>query len=402
VRNSSLHAALHAYAEAAAAALAAETAKGADVPFEVREQGGSRRSGRPALYCYRPLTDRFIASRDRLLLRLESAPAARRALGRLDGLGAYVPKEGDPVGAALRRLLEEVFADTSRFDFSSERFDRAYEALEQTVYADRSLATVVVPVFGVELETEETALGEDLWLMRADARDDLPPEMGGEDTVVAVYEGEEKAGDPPAVATARWRLGRLVTALRLFDAVAPALGPVGWVRRDGGGWRLAAVGGAGRPRGVLVLPAAQDDELRAFVALVARRIPRGGELAWALARYEMGCERPDPLEALTDHLLALRALLEPEGPASGRLAQRLAALCARPPDRPELAARIAHATALERAIVAGVAPPSADADGLVEEVARHARALLRDTLCGHLDSDVRALADELLAEAVPA
>ena len=47
----------------------------------------------------------------------------------------------------------------------------------------------------------------------------------------------------------------------------------------------------------------------------------------------MGCERLSPFEALTDYLLALRALLEPEGPASGRLAQRLAAICARPEDR---------------------------------------------------------------------
>jgi hypothetical protein len=403
VRNTSLYAALRAYAEEAATALAAETANGADVPFEVREHGGSRRSGRPALYCYRPLTDRFIASRDLLLLRLESAPGARRALGRLDGLGAYVPKDGDPVGAALRRLLEEVFADSTHFEFSAERFDRAYGVLEQTVYADRSLVTVAVPVLGLELEADEMVLGEDLWLVPAGARDDLPAEAGGEDAVVAIFEGEERAGEPSTVATARWRLRRLVTALRLFDVVAPALGPVGWLRRDGGEWRLSAVGGAGRPRGVLVLPAAQEDELRAFVALVARRIPRGGEVAWALARYEMGCERLGPLEALTDHLLALRALLEPEGPESGRLAPRLAALCAQPLDRPELAARMSHAAALERAIVAGVLPPSADAEGLVEEVARHTRALLRDTLCGHLDSDVRALADELLGEAaVPA
>ena len=46
----------------------------------------------------------------------------------------------------------------------------------------------------------------------------------------------------------------------------------------------------------------------------------------------MGCERLAPFEALTDYLLALRALLEPEGPASGRLAQRLAVICGRPED----------------------------------------------------------------------
>ena len=39
-------------------------------------------------------------------------------------------------------------------------------------------------------------------------------------------------------------------------------------------------------------------------------------------------------------------------------------------------------------------------DTLVSELAGHLRALLRDVLCGHLDADVRGLADEILAEAV--
>jgi hypothetical protein len=399
VRNSSLHAALSAYVEEAAAALAGETERGAEVPFEIVEEGGSRRARRPPLYCYRPLTDRFIAERDLLLVRLESAPAARRALGRMDGLAGYVDTDGDRVGAALRRLLGEVFDGSTDFTLSPERFARAYGVLEATVYAGRSVATVAVPLYGIELESDVVSLGDGLSLTRAGPRGDVPREAAGEDAVVAVFEGEERPGEPPAEVTARGRFRRLVTALRLFDVVAPALGPVGWTRRDGGSWRIAPVGGAGRPRGVLVVPASQEDELRAFVALVARRLPRAGEVAWALARYEMGCERGAPFDALTDHLLALRALLEPEGPASGRLPERVAALCARPPDRAAVAERVAHATALERAAIAGRAPATPDADALVSEMARHTRALLRDTLCGHLDSDLRGLADQLLAEA---
>ena len=71
---------------------------------------------------------------------------------------------------------------------------------------------------------------------------------------------------------------------------------------------------------MLVVTAEQEDELRAFCKLVSRRAPHGNELAWALRRFELGCERADPYEALSDHLLALRALLEPEGPSSGLLA----------------------------------------------------------------------------------
>jgi hypothetical protein len=173
---------------------------------------------------------------------------------------------------------------------------------------------------------------------------------------------------------------------------------VGWARTDGGAWRSVALGGSGRPGLLREIPAEQEDELRAFCSLVSRRTPRAGELAWALARFEMACERPDTGQALTDLLLAARALLEPEGPASGRLAGRLAALCALPERRAELAERVAHTISLERSIIAGLAADPA-LGGLVDELGGHVRALLRDVLCGHLDADLRVLADELLAEA---
>jgi hypothetical protein len=116
----------------------------------------------------------------------------------------------------------------------------------------------------------------------------------------------------------------------------------------------------------------------------------------------MGCERLAPFEALTDYLLALRALLEPEGPSSGRLAQRLAVICAQPQERAALAERTAHAISLERAVITGLAPAEPGVNALVDELAEHLRAVLRDVLCGHLDADVRAVADELLAQAAAA
>src|SRR5207237_4578026 len=127
-----------------------------------------------------------------------------------------------------------------------------------------------------------------------------------------------------------------------------------------------------------------------------------GEIAWALKRFELGCDRADPFEALTDHLVALRALLEPEGPSSGRLAQRLAALCALPEARSALAERVAHAISLERAVIAGLPPAQPGVDALVAEIASHLRALLRDVTCGHLVPDLRGLADRMLDGEAPA
>ena len=125
------------------------------------------------------------------------------------------------------------------------------------------------------------------------------------------------------------------------------------------------------------------------------------ELAWALARFEMGCERSSELEALSDHLLALRALLEPEGPTSGLLAGRLASLCAVPEERAGLTRRVLKAIALERDVITGAATEHASCDALVAELAGHLRAVLRDVLSGHLPPDLVRCADSLLSAQEP-
>jgi hypothetical protein len=215
-----------------------------------------------------------------------------------------------------------------------------------------------------------------------------------------VLRWEAAPGDVAPVAHARVRLRRLLTALRLYEAGSFTFGPLAWTRSGGGAWQPFALGTLGhRTDGTLLLPPEQEDELRAFCSLVARRTPRSGELAWALRRFEMGCERSVPAEALSDFLLALRGLLEPEGPASGRLGGRVAALCATEEERAELTERVARTAALERPVITGVAVDPA-IDALVAELAGHLRALLRDVLCGHLDADLRGIADEILAAAV--
>ena len=110
------------------------------------------------------------------------------------------------------------------------------------------------------------------------------------------------------------RLRRLQTALRLWDDAEPALGPTAWARTDGAPWlAIPLATGLRRTTGDCLLAPEEEDPLRAFCSLVARRTPKSGELAWALRRFELGCERGTPLEALTDWLLTARALLaEPD------------------------------------------------------------------------------------------
>jgi hypothetical protein len=409
VRNATLHQALEAFTADAADRLAAETAGGAEIPFELIEEPGA---GTP-LYCYRPLTGDFIRDRRGLLSGLPTYAPAARALAGLSAVGSYLQEHGEMripteprerAATALSTFLGSVFAERSEFGFDSNRFSAAYAELERALYEGQCAATVITPLLGVALdpETIELALGQGLSLVRGDALADAPSDAvwgeGEEPNVLVVLTvAQDRAARPP-VSAARARFRRILTALRLFERGGYALGPVAWVRMEAGRWRPVAIGGSGRPRFVTLVPAAHEDELRAFFNLISRRTPKGGELAWALARFEMGCERMDPFEALTDYLLALRALLEPEGPGSGRLAGRLAAICARPEDRAALAERTAHAISLERAVVAGLAPAAPGSDALVDELAEHLRAILRDALCGHLDADLPAVADDLLAD----
>jgi hypothetical protein len=413
VRNSALHATLEAFTTDAGGQLAAETASGAEVPFELTEERG----GRARLYCYRPLTGEFINERLGLLTALPTYAPAARALTELEGVSSYLQLRGEGripseprerADAGLGLFLAAVFEERNQFGFDPRRFESAYAELERTLYDGQCLSTVIAPLLGVSLDpqTSELALGDGLSLVSGDTLPDAPPDAvwgeGEEPNVLAVLSIVQDREVRPPVAVARTRFRRILTALRLFEHGGYALGPIAWTRADTGAWRTVPLGASGRPRLTTVIPAAQEDELRGFLNLISKRAPLSGELSWALTRFVMGCERLAPFEALTDYLLALRALLEPEGPESGRLAERLAAICAKPEERAALTERTYDAISLEGAVIAGLAPAEPGVDALVDELSENLRALLRDMVCGHLDPDVRALADELLGETIPA
>jgi hypothetical protein len=409
MRNGTLHATLEAFTLDVATALQAETAGGAEVPFEIVAQQG----GRVPLYCYRPLTDRFIGERLGLLITLPTYAAAARALEGVDTLAGYMRHRGEArvpssprerARVALEIVLATVFAEREQFEFDRDRFEKAFAELERTIYKGRCVNTVVAPLLGVALDpdTREIALGDGIALIRGETLEEAPLDAvwgdGYGPNVLAVFSAVQDRDAPTPVAQARARFRRVLTALRLYEPGGYALGPTAWTRPDTGTWRPFALPFSGRPRLQTVISARQEDELRGFFNLIARRTPGGGPLSWALARFEMGAERLGPFEALTDYLLAARALLEPEGPAAGQLPVRLAAICANPANRSSVCERIAQAVALERSVMLDEAVPAPGSDALVLELSEYVRALLRDMVCGHLGPDVCALADDLAAE----
>lgn len=439
------------YAHAAARLLQADVAAGAEVELEL---GARRGRAHTPLYTCRPLTGRFIAEREPQLARLPEYEAALQALRGFDGLERYLvgrpsearqavearqamrtrdlraedaehggaragkrlssPDDGSSVASrsharqALSALLEDVFAEQTDFELHPERLAAALARLERAELASApGSLTLVALLRGMAISSPELRMTRGLTIATPATLRWAPAQalaVGDEHEHEHEREREhehehllvaltcEESVDGRAV------LRDLLRALRLFGDGRVTLGPLAWARVDGQDtWTAVALGMGGRPHGMLVVAPEQEDELRAFCNLVSRRTPDSGELAWALRRYELGCERVDPYEGLSDHLLALRALLEPEGPASGLLAHRVAALCATPERRPRLIERMARAQRLERAVIAGAASPSAAGMAVAGEVSAHLRALLRDVICGHLPSDLTRLADELLA-----
>ncbi len=283
MHNRALHDSLAAFVEEAAWQLAEEVSGGAEVPFEL--DATPTRSA--PLYCYRPLTGRFLAQRAGMLARLPSFAAAVGGLVALPDLTAYLqlrrrrPGGPDPrqhAEAALQAFLGAVWAEVTDFVFDAERFEAAYAELEETAYTGHALSVVLTPVEGLVIESDEVALGDGLSLVRATTLERLPSGLPDDPhATVAVLALETKQGDGHALEDAGRRLRRLQTALRLWDDAEPALGPTAWARTDGSTWMTVPLAtGIRRPQGDCLLGADEEDPLRAFCGLVSRRTPRAG------------------------------------------------------------------------------------------------------------------------------
>ncbi|MFZ2113761.1 MAG: hypothetical protein WAU77_08535 [Solirubrobacteraceae bacterium] len=422
MRSLQLQAALAEFIAQAAERLHVDVAAGQEVPFELDSQSGRGR-GAASLYCYRPLTDAFIAERFSELRRLDAYAQAAALLDEFEALDRYLIASGiEPsrgrgrparsrADAALLELLREVFDQQTDFDRSKigqyeQRVERALERLEDSTFAVAGEVTLVATLHGLTIASPELALARGLLIAHPDALQGAPEQAqtgsrGDDDHLLVVFSAQ--ATDPRgAIAQGKDVLRELLRALRLFGDGRIALGALAWARTGSAPWATLALGTGGRPHGMLMVSAEQEDELRAFCNLVSRRAPHANEVAWALRRFELGCERASEYEAISDHLLALRALLgapselEPAGLPDGLLAARLAALCATPEHRTVLAERTLKAIALERQAIAGIAEERMSAINLVRELSDHLRALLRDVVCGHLPGDLSSLADELL------
>lgn len=251
-----------------------------------------------------------------------------------------------------------------------------------------------VPVIGMRMEVDQVDLGY-ARLIRAGALEDAPREvLGADHNVFAVI---DCGHGPIAPVAASEGLARVVTTLRLLKPGGVGLGAHGWTR-EATTWRRFSTG-AGSPRpGGFELSEAEAPQLVELSEQIAGRRARTPSFAWALSRFDLGAERPNQVEALSDYLLAVRALLEGGGPAKAGLSARVGALCAGPGEREEIRRSFACALGVERKLMSGgrIAPGDVSPIESIAAVESVLRTLLCGMATGELGSDLRVTADEIL------
>jgi hypothetical protein len=415
VRDPLLNEALKRLAAEAATRFSTLVASGERIPFDVAEQAGPD----SLFHSYLPLTAQFVRERDGELRSLPAYEPACRAVEEAGVAAAYLEARGEPVSAepgerAARMLtvfIASLWDGCGEFSLDRARLDGALAALDAEASDADEADVLVAPIAGLRMAPVRLRLPSGVQLVRADAFEAPLEAMRSEGMGRAAWEPQflalaEQGEGAESAAAAMRQLRELISVMRLFKAGGVGLGPYAFAPTGEGSWRRVATGApATRPGGYELSEdeAAQLAELAS--ALEARPDPSGA-LAWAVRRFELGLERGSALEGLSDHLLALRAVLGGHGPVGASLPMRAAALIA--PEAGGRAAageRIERSVELERALMSGTAArrdmaedgDSAEAPAeLASWVEEGVRGMLRAAALGELGTDLGTAADETL------
>ena len=389
-------------------------ASGQEIPYEIGEPDEGF-----AFSQYQPLSARYVRDNATELRSLPSFREATETMRRTEIAGPYLEEAGitPPTDAAERStlavtyFLARLWDGSADFELDDDRFAAAMEEIEDCAEPEEGEVEAIVPLVGFQMPATRLELNG-ASIVRADAVD-VPAEAA---------RGERPSGaawEPTFLISARVSLDpdgglggagervartfeRVVSTLRLHKSGGVGLAPHGWVRVAGDRWRRIATG-AGRPRpGGYRLIEADVPELVALARTVGVHPKRVKRLRRALLRFDAGLDRRGAVDALNDHLLALRFLLEGEGPAGVGLPMRVAALAESTDERMNAKEVVEHAIALEREIWSGEPSSANGAPGpseIAAQVEELLRTILRRGVVGELGNDFRAAADEtLLAE----
>ena len=273
-------------------------------------------------------------------------------------------------------FLAALWDGCTEFSLDRERLERAVAVLDAETRGVDEADFLVAPLVGLQMAVPRLHLPHGVRLVRADAIE-APIEamrsegMGRRPGSRSSWRSPSRARAPRAPPTAMRQLHELISVMRLFKAGGVGLGPYAFAPTGEGSWRRIATGAPARPRRRLQLtrprPRARRVRQRAGGPAGPGRVAGlGGRPLRDGLRPRLGAE------GLSDHLLALRAVLDGQGPVGASLPKRAAALIeATRPGRIDARERIEAAIELERSLMpAARRPPRVELAGWLEEGVR--------------------------------
>ncbi|HSS32886.1 MAG TPA: hypothetical protein VLL27_06350 [Solirubrobacterales bacterium] len=404
MRDFLLNEALKRLATEAATRLSTLVAAGDQIPFDVAADAGDD----SAFYSYVPLSGRFVVDHADELRALPSFPAAREAIAEATAAAAYLEARGEVVPADPSERAEQMiitffsslWEGCTGFALDRDRLDDALSLLDAEGLDADDADVLIVPIVGLRMSTTRLTLPHGARIVRADSIEAPVDAMRSEGMGRAAWEPQylavaEQDSDGGAEA-ALHQLRELVSVMRLYKGGGVGLGPYAFAPTGADTWRRIATGAPATRPGGYRLSEEEGEELARFASELESRPDPDAALTWAVGRFEMGCERESAVEGLSDHLLALRAVLEGHGPVGASLPLRAAALIAADGemDRIEAGERVEETLELERATMNGRAVEGTiELAGWAEESVRR---LLRAAALGELGKDLGTTADETL------
>ena len=403
VRDFLLNESIKRLATEAASRLSSLVAMGEEIPFDVAADAGDE----SAFYSYVPMTGRYVAEHADELRSLPSFAPAREATVEAGVAAPYLEERGQGVPAdpgqraelMLITFFSELWEGSAGFTLDRERLEAALATLDAEARGADDAEVLLAPIVGLRMSMPRLQLPRGVRIVRADSIEAPVEAMRSEGMGRAAWEPQYLAvaeQDPEeGVETALLQLRELISVMRMFKGGGIGLGPYAFAPTGEGCWRRIATGApATRPGGYRLSEAEAEELIEFGTALEARPDPDSA-LTWAVGRFEMGCERATALEGLSDHLLAMRAMLEGHGPVGASLPLRAAALIAdEEMDRIEAGERVEEVLELERAMMNG--RPIERAVELATWIEEGTRRLLREAALGELGNDLSTVADETL------
>ncbi len=403
MRDFLLTEALRRLATEAATRFSTLVASGDQIPFDVAADDGEE----SAFYSYVPLTGRYVAERADELRSLPSFAPAREAAVEAGVAASYLESRGEPVPAdpgeraesMLTTFFSSLWEGSTGFSLDRERLDDALSTLDAEARDADDADVLIVPIVGLRMSMPRLQLPHGVRIVRADSIEAPVDAMRSEGMGRAAWEPQylavaEQHPDEGAEAALR-QLHELISVMRLFKGGGVGLGPHAFAPTGAECWRRIATGAPATRPGGYRLSEAEAEELTEFASTLESRPDPDNALTWAVGRFEMGCERESALDGLSDHLLALRAVLEGHGPVGASLPMRAAALISDDSlDRVEAREKVEETLELERSFMNGRSLEGATE--LASWAEEGVRRLLRQAALGELGGDLSATADETL------